>query len=301
MKPIIGIIVAAVTVVSGMAPYIGDNLASAQAKGQGTAERLYILRGGVGHAGNLNSWANMTVPPGTPVDITAYAYLIKHADGWMMWDTSTNDIIATMPDGYGSSAGGIRWTKSEADTLAPQFKAIGITFDDVRYIGISHSHADHTGNVHKFPNAIVLIQRAEYEDAFADGGAPSGPPAFAGQIFPREQPVILLDGDYDVFGDGSVQLFYVGGHTPGSQVALVRLPNTGSILLTGDAVHLQANWDTRRIPRLQRANEDNKWAERVWLGYERIEHLLSFYKAQLWIHHDINHFKDKKFAPEYYQ
>ncbi len=50
-----------------------------------------------------------------------------------------------------------------------------------------------------------LIQRREYEQAFAHGGAPAGPPTFAGQVFPREYPVSLLDGDYDVFGDGSVR------------------------------------------------------------------------------------------------
>ena len=42
----------------------------------------------------------MTVPPGTPVDIAANSHLIKHAKGWMMFDTSTNDIIATMPNGF---------------------------------------------------------------------------------------------------------------------------------------------------------------------------------------------------------
>lgn len=298
MNQVIGIILA--VAVAGIAGSASRSSSASAAENDGTAERLYILNGGLGHSGNLNSWANMTVPPGTPVDISAYAYLIKHANGWMMFDTSTNDIISTMPNGYGTSAGAIRWTKTAAQTLPPQFKAIGVTPTDIKYIGISHSHADHTGNVHGFPNAIVLIQRREYDAAFSEGRSPTGPPAFAGEIFPRNHPVSLLDGDYDVFGDGSVMLFYVGGHTPGHQVALVRLPKTGAVLLSGDAVHLRSNWEFRRIPRLQRANEENQWATSVWAAFDRIDKLLSYYKAQLWIHHDVEEFKDKKFAPAYY-
>jgi N-acyl homoserine lactone hydrolase len=302
MKRICVIVAATILTLAGPAPDASGPLSAQEGngKGAGFVERLYVLKGGVGHAGNLSAWANMTVPPGTPVDIAAHSHLIKHAKGWMMFDTSTNDIIATMPQGFGTAAGAIRWTKSKEETLEPQLKAIGITPADIKYIGISHNHADHTGNVFQFKNSIVLIQRREYEQAFANGAAPAGPPTFAGQIFPREHPVILLDGDYDVFGDGSVQLFYVGGHTQGSQIALVRLPKTGYVILSGDAVHLQANWDNRRIPRLGGANEENQWAERVWLGYARIADLMNFYKAQLWIHHEMNHYKNKKFAPEYY-
>jgi N-acyl homoserine lactone hydrolase len=302
MKRICVVVAAAVFVLAGAAPDISGALSAQEGngKGAGFAERLYILKGGVGHAGNLNAWANMTVPPGTPVDIAANSHLIKHAKGWMMFDTSTNDIIATMPNGYGTSAGAIRWTKSKEETIEPQLKAVGITPADIKYIGISHNHADHTGNIYMFKNSIVLIQRREYMQAFEGNAAPSGPPTFPGQIFPREHPVSLLDGDYDVFGDGSVVLYYIGGHTQGTQVAMVRLPKTGYVMLSGDAVHLQANWDTRRIPRLGGANDENQWAERVLLGYQRMADLLSFYKGQLWIHHDMNHYKNKKFAPEFY-
>jgi glyoxylase-like metal-dependent hydrolase (beta-lactamase superfamily II) len=271
-----------------------------EAQKGGFAERLYILHGGIGHAGDANSWANMMFPPGTPVDIAANSHLIKHEKGWMFFDVSTNDSIAKMPNGFGGAANGIRWTKTPEQTLAPQMEAIGITPADIRYIGISHEHADHTGNVYMFPNATALIQRREFDHAFKDGGAPAGPPSFQGNIFPRQHPVVLLDGDYDVFGDGSVLLFYVGGHTIGSQVALVRLRNTGYVLLSGDAVHLQSNWDTRRIPRLQRANEENQWALSVFLAYQRMADLIAEYNADLWIHHDLQQYNKKKFAPEYY-
>jgi N-acyl homoserine lactone hydrolase len=205
----------------------------------GFADRLYILDGGVGHAGSAVAWDNMLAPPGTPIDISAYAHLIKHGDTWMMFDTSTNDSIANMPNGFlQGSVNGIRWTKTQAQTMTAQLKLAGITPADIKLIGISHNHADHTGNITIFKNSTVLIQRLDYEQAMDKGGNPQGPPSMPGAVFERNHPVSLLDGDYDVFGDGSVLLFFVGGHTPGSQVCLVHLKDTGYVLLSGDVVFL---------------------------------------------------------------
>jgi N-acyl homoserine lactone hydrolase len=291
------LILAAAAVLTVAAPHASIPIA-AQTSEPGYADRLYVIDGGLGHARDAGNWMNMMVPPGTPVDISAYAHVIKHGDDWMMFDTGTNDIISTMPNGF--EANGIRWTKTQAQTLPPQLKAIGITPDDIRYIGISHNHADHTGNISMFKKSTVLIQRREYEFITANGGAPQGPPNLQGVIFPRNHPVSLLDGDYDVFGDGSVTLFYTGGHTPGSQIALVRLRNTGYVLLSGDAVHFRSNFDTRRIPRIQTANDENRWLESVPLAFERIAALLQFYGAQLWVHHDVEDYKGRTFAPQFY-
>ena len=38
------------------------------------------------------------------------------------------------------------------------------------------------------------------------------------------------------------------GHTPGHQSLLVRLPKSGAVVLSGDMVHFQDNWDSRIIP-----------------------------------------------------
>jgi N-acyl homoserine lactone hydrolase len=267
----------------------------------GFADQLYILDGGFGRSYDAGTWLNMMVPPGTPIDISAYAHLIKHGDTWMMFDTSTSDFIATMPNNsFGGAANGIRWIKTPAQTMTAQLKLAGITPADIKLIGISHNHPDHTGNINLFKNSTVLIQRAEYEQAMAKGGSPAGPPAMPGEVFPREHPVSLLDGDYDVFGDGSVLLFYVGGHTLGSQVCLVHLKNAGYVLLSGDAVHLRSNLDTRRIPRIQLATDENEWLWSVPLAFERVKALMDYYHAQLWVHHDISDYKGRKFAPQHY-
>jgi N-acyl homoserine lactone hydrolase len=271
---------------------------SAQSKVSGFADRLYILNGGIGHAADAAQWTNMMLPPNTPIDIGAPAHLIKHGDTWMMFDTSTNDAYAKYPNGYGT---GITWIKTEAQTLPPQFKAIGITPDDIKYVGISHNHPDHTGNVEMFKKAEVLIQRREYDLMFKNGTGPTGPPNFPGPVMEKDHQHKLLDGDFDVFGDGSVILFFTAGHTLGHQICLVRLRNTGYVLLSGDAVHLRSNFDTRRIPRIATANDENEWLWSVPLAFERVAALMSFYKAQLWVHHDMDDYKKRKFAPQYYE
>jgi glyoxylase-like metal-dependent hydrolase (beta-lactamase superfamily II) len=53
--------------------------------------------------------------------------------------------------------------------------------------------------------------------------------------------VTKLEGDYDVFGDGSVMIIATPGHTPGHQSLLVKLPKTGALVLSGEAVHFKSN------------------------------------------------------------
>ena len=88
---------------------------------------------------------------------------------------------------------------------------------------------------------MLLVQKAEYE-----WPSPLGP------RFKPEHPVTKLEGDHDVFGDGSVVIISTPGHTPGHQCLLVKLPKTGAVLLSGDAVHFKDNWENRRVPEEQR-------------------------------------------------
>ena len=53
----------------------------------------------------------------------------------------------------------------------------------------------------------------------------------------RNSKTQLLEGDHDVFGDGSVMLLFTPGHTPGHQALFVNLPKTGAVILSGDLYH----------------------------------------------------------------
>ena len=169
--------------------------------------------------------------------------LIKHSQGWLLWDTGLADTVAAMPDGLRpADPRAILWRRPK--TLAAQLDQLGVKPADIKYVAVSHSHPDHIGNVDMFPLSMLLVQKTEYED-------PAGSPP----RFKPELPVTKLEGDRDVFGDGSVTIIATPGHTAGHQSLLVKLPKTGAALLSGDAVHFKDNWDNRRVPSINFSQE----------------------------------------------
>lgn len=64
----------------------------------------------------------------------------------------------------------------------------------------------------------------------------------------KANPLQLVNGDHDVFGNGAVRIISTPGHTPGHQSLFVRLPSGEPVILTGDAAHLVENFAHRRVP-----------------------------------------------------
>ena len=104
----------------------------------------------------------------------------------------------------------------------------------------------------------------------------------------------LIDGDTDVFGDGSVTLVSTPGHTPGHQSLPVHLKNSGFIVLSGDVVHLQENFESNIVPSLN----TNK-AESI-ASMDKVRRLMATYKATLFINHDKRQTDGLKLLPAFY-
>lgn len=246
-------------------------------------DKLFILDCGHGVAGDSSFWSP-GVDVGKPRNFVNSCYLIHHTRGWLLWDTGVADAIAQMPDGLvPASPRTTHWFLRT--TLASQLKRLGLAPSDIAWLAISHAHPDHVGNVALFPKATLLVQRAEYSWLHWFGLGP-----FAGA-----QAVIKLDGDYDVFGDGSVMAISTPGHTPGHQCLLVKLPKTGALLLTGDAVHFQSNWDNHRVPNF------SSDIEQAATSMKRMAEILTQHKAQLWINHDQPQRDSLRLAPDFYE
>ncbi len=246
-------------------------------------ERVYILNCGEGVAGDIGRWSP-GVNEGKSMDFVDNCYLIKHSQGWMLWDTGVTDAIAAMPSGQApADPKATHWRRPK--TLASQLDALGVKPSDIKYLAVSHTHPDHIGNVGLFPASMLLVQKAEY-----DWPLPLG----VGRFKP-EQPVQKLEGDHDVFGDGSVTIISTPGHTPGHQSLLLKLRKTGALLLSGDAVHFKDNWDNRRVPAI---NFDK---EKTAASLQRIADVLIKEKAQLWINHDKAQRDSLKMSPEYFE
>jgi N-acyl homoserine lactone hydrolase len=240
-------------------------------------ERLYVLYCGDVALTDMGRFSPGYSGPGA---LSVTCYLVKHGQDWLLWDTGLGDQILSMPEGQKSNAG-VWYVKK---TLASQLAEIGLTPSAIKYLALSHSHPDHVGNLKLFPQSTLVVQKAEYD----------WPDATGAPRFPAEQPVIKAEGDYDVFADGSVMLISTPGHSPGHQCLLVKLPKTGAILLTGDAVHTKANWDNKRAP-TQNFNHPQSLAS---LG--RMVAVLKENHGQLWIGHEASEVPLRKYAPQYY-
>jgi glyoxylase-like metal-dependent hydrolase (beta-lactamase superfamily II) len=152
--------------------------------------------------------------------------------------------------------------------------------EQITFVGISHYHADHTGQVGSFPKATLLIGKGDWD-------AITSPKPAAGVNFAPFADWIKGDGkvepvplDKDVFGDGSVIMLYTPGHTPGHHSLLVKLPQMGAVLISGDAVHFRENYDLNGVPAF---NFDRA---QTLASIDRLKKIAATFKATVIIQHD---------------
>src|SRR5882724_13055486 len=199
------------------------------------------------------------------VQLVFSCYLIKHGDDYMLWDT-----------GHALTAPNVAPKVGLVDFLAK----IDVKPDQIKYVGISHYHADHTGQIASFPNATLLIGSKEWD-------AISSPKPAEGVNFKPFESWIKGDSKVEpqpiekyVFGNGTVIMLRTPGHTAGHSSLLVKLPQMGAVILTGDAAHFRENYDSDGVPAF---NYDR--AQTV-ASIDRIKKIASNLKATVIIQHD---------------
>ncbi|HET6341947.1 MAG TPA: N-acyl homoserine lactonase family protein, partial [Gemmatimonadota bacterium] len=106
---------------------------------------------------------------------------------------------------------------------------------------------------------------------------------------------LIIEGDHDVFGDGTVRIISTPGHTPGHQSLFVDLPVTGPIVLSGDLYHFRVSRELRRVPTF------NVDPDATLASMDRVEGLVEETGAELWIEHELARFEELKKAPEFYE
>ena len=264
-------------------------LSSSWVHAAASVERMYVLYCGESTTKDVSANWSPGVNVGVARDFSSNCYLIKHASGWLLWDSGMSDTIAATPEGVTAASGLL--TLYVKKTLASQLEALGVAPSDIKRVAFSHFHSDHVGNANLFTAATLYIQQPEYDAAFGPDAAKFG---FAPKFYDKlaGNKTVKLNGDHDVFGDGSVMIISTPGHTPGHQCLLVHLPQTGAVVLSGDMVHFQDNWDHRRVP----ARNFNK--EQTTQSMERVAKLLKDEHAQLWINHDKEQSAGVAHAPE---
>jgi N-acyl homoserine lactone hydrolase len=260
----------------------------------GVADRLYRLDCGHSLANDESVWTpGKNV--GRSIQFSSTCWLIKHGSEWLVWDTGVPESALNNPRGWSTIPSLIVYHLDK--TLTAQLAEIGLKPSDITRVAISHTHGDHIGNMGLFSNATVLMQRAEHDWI----NSPNGPNdnvnqlmALARKLLGSPKNLQLVDGDTDVFGDGSVTLVSTPGHTPGHESLLVHLKKSGFIILSGDVAHSEENFDGDVVPSL---NTDK--AESI-ASMERIKKLIGIYRAMFFINHYKKQTDTLRLLPAFY-
>jgi glyoxylase-like metal-dependent hydrolase (beta-lactamase superfamily II) len=189
---------------------------------------------------DLNDFSDTFAYSGRSKRLAGSCYLIKHGDTYMLWDTGLPESTLGQPlEGKDAK------DETLSVTLVDQLKRIGVDPAQISIVGISHYHYDHTGQAARFPDARLLIGKGDVDDLRHGESSRAKPLEHwlngPGKLDP-------VDGDKDVFEDGSVVMLYLPGHTPGHHGLLVKLPHMGYVLLSGDAVHFRENYELDGLP-----------------------------------------------------
>jgi len=202
---------------------------------------------------------------GVKIQLVFSCYLIKHGDDYMVWDS-----------GHSMSAGAVAPKTSLVDLLAQ----VKVKPEQVKYVGISHYHGDHIGQVNSLPTSTLLIGKGDW-DVLTDPkmSAVANPANFANWISGggKVEPVPV---DKDVFGDGAVIMLNTPGHTPGHHSLLVKLKDMGPVLLTGDLAHFHENYEGNGVPTF---NTDRA---STLASIDRFKKIATNLKATVIIQHD---------------
>ncbi|HWY95815.1 MAG TPA: N-acyl homoserine lactonase family protein [Steroidobacteraceae bacterium] len=241
----------------------------------GADVRLYALDCGHASIKDMGMFSDTGEYDGKPGDIADPCFVIRHPKGVLLWDTGLGDKFAATKEGV-DVLPGIHVTVPI--TLVEQLHSLALTPKDVSYVAFSHFHFDHTGNANAFPDSVWILNKAELSAALS-ATPPSGvvPETFSGYKTAKTQ---MIDGDYDVFGDGTVRILRAPGHTAGHQVLELKLQRAGTVILSGDLYHSRANREFMRVPMMNLSRAD------TLASMERIERIVQNTKAHLVVQHD---------------
>ncbi len=267
-----------------------SSAAPARAEGPTSGVKLYVFDLGWLKARDPKVLTDRGV---TVTDMSVVAYLIVHPRGTLLWDSGTIPDALVKPEGTTVARATVN------KTLAGQLAQIGYKPSDITYFALSHYHYDHSANANAFAGSTWLVQRPERAAMFPD--TPPATPVIEPDVVEKfsalkNAKTKILDGDYDVFGDGSVVIISTPGHTPGHQSLFVNLAKFGPLLLSGDLYHYPSERTLRDFTPLAGRGDDAKEAA----SKAKVEVLVNEKGATLWIQHDIINDKHVNKSPAFY-
>src|SRR5258708_39896968 len=261
----------------GAAALAALSLAAASASAQGAAEaaaaaELSLTRFDCGKTTTLNDvsrFSDVMAFKGLNVQLTFSCYLVKHGNDYLIWDTGN-------PAATGASPA----PTAPKSSLVEQLAQLHLTPEKITFVGISHYHGDHVGQVASFPEATLLVGKGDWEVLNDAKPNPNVNVSNFAHWIGGGGKVEPLAGDKDVFGDGSVIMLSTPGHTPGHHNLLVKLKDQGNVLITGDLAHFRENYDSNGVPTFNTSRAE------TLASLDRFKQLAKNLNATLIIQHD---------------
>jgi len=229
---------------------------------------VYTMNCGTIKISDLDGFSTAGDYAGKSDTFTDTCYLVRHPEGDLLWDLGLP--AATLGDGVVNGVFTVNIDETLTDTIA----RIDLAPSDIDYMAISHMHFDHTGQPEAAGAATWLVHQNEYDAMFADEETAQQYSGFTG--LERQ----TFTGDYDVFGDGSVTILELPGHTPGHTALQLMMPEAGPVLLTGDLYHRAESRQLRRVPRFNTDEEETR------RSMERFEQIADTLGARVIIQHE---------------
>lgn len=223
--------------------------------------------------GDVSTFSDTYAYPHFRFRLTYSCYLIRHGTEYMIWDTG--NPLGKAPE-------------SPKVSLIDQLRQLKLHPEQIKYVGVSHYHTDHTGQLGALQQSTLLIGKGDW-DALTAANPPSGMDAkaatewrapFAHWISQGGKLDALAEDKKDVFGDGTVVMLSTPGHTPGHHALLVRLKNTGNVLLSGDLAHFRENYENNQVPTWNTSRAD------TLASLDRFKQIARNLKAVVIIQHD---------------
>ncbi len=184
-------------------------------------------------------WRQGDEEPEQPLRLPVPAYLVETETERILIDTGLHPgAVADSEAHYGQPGALAYFGLEQEQTIAEQ-----VDLSTITRLVLTHLHFDHAGGLSLIPASVpVVVQRAEWE-AGRDRAAVERN-FFLPRDYADARPgLVLVDGDHDLLGDGSIELLSTPGHTPGHQSVRI-----GDLVLGADVAYFAGGLDDRRFP-----------------------------------------------------
>jgi N-acyl homoserine lactone hydrolase len=208
------------------------------------------------------------------------SFLIEHQKGRAIFDSGLHRELQTGTERLGSLGKVFKVHYKAGDDMAAQLQALQIAPERIDYLINSHLHFDHVGGNGDLPNAKVILQRREWEAAADPELAKRN--GYNRADFDLGQQLQLIDGEHDLFGDGTVVCIPTYGHTAGHQSLRVRTGG-GEAVLTADSCYMRKVIDEMVLPPFAHSYDDMRKVIERFRSMERTGTRLIFgHDAMQW-------------------